>query len=74
MPGLPYQTILDGANMAQFWGYVKYFLFFVAPVVMIWVAVVLVGRVAGVVRHTVEDEKNPRRRRYDDEDDDDYYY
>lgn len=70
--GLNYQTILDGANMAQFWEYVKYFLFFIAPLVMIWVAVEVVGRFVGVVKDTVEDEENPRRRRYDDEDD--HYY
>lgn len=71
MGGLPFQTMLDGPNMAQFWEFVKYFLFFVAPIVMIWVAVELVGRFVGVVRNTVEDEEYPRRRRYDDEDD--YY-
>lgn len=72
MPGLPYQTMLDGAFMGEFWGYVKYFLFFIAPVVMIWVAVQLVGRFVGVVRNSVEDdEEYVRRRRYDD--DEDYY-
>jgi len=72
--GLPYQTILDGANMGQFWEYVKYFLFFIAPVVMIWVAIEIVGRVVGVVRNTVEDDDRPRRIRYDDDDDDYYFY
>lgn len=69
---LPYQTMLDGEFMGQFWEYVKYFLFFVAPLVMIWVAIQLVGRLVGVVRNSVEDDDEySRRRRYND--DEDYY-
>lgn len=69
---LPYQTMLDGEFMGQFWEYVKYFLFFVAPLVLIWVAIQLVGRLVGVVRNSVEDDDEySRRRRYND--DEDYY-
>lgn len=71
--GLPYQTILDGDNMGQFWEYLKFFMFFIAPVVMIWVAIQLVGWVVRMIRGTVTEE-DTRRRRYDDDDDDYYYY
>lgn len=66
----PFVTILDGKAMDQFWGYIKWFLFLVAPVVMIWVAIELVGWLAGVIRGTVEDDDKPRRRH---EEDDEYY-
>lgn len=68
----PYQTFLDGENMGIFWEYVKWILFLVAPIVMIWVAIELVGRFTKVVKGTVHDEEIRRRRTYDD--DDDYYY
>lgn len=66
----PFVTILDGGNMNLFWGYVKWFLFLVAPLVMIWVAVELVGRFTRVVKTSVEDEDEDyrRRSRYDDYD------
>lgn len=73
---LPYQTILDGANMATFWEFVKYFLFFIAPIIMIWVAIELAGRIGGVIKGAVHEgeDYDRRRRRYDGEDDDYYDY
>lgn len=73
---LPYQTILDGAAMGEFWEYVKFFLFFAAPIVMIWVAIALVNRLVFIVRGSTQnaddDHYYEKRRRHDD--DDDYYY
>lgn len=70
---LPYQTILDGAASGVFWEYVKYFLFLVSPLVMIWVAVRLVEWIAIIVRGSMEnaddDHYYEKRRRHDD----DYY-
>lgn len=66
----PYQTILDGQNMDIFWGYVKWILFLVAPLVMIWVAVEIVGRVSVMIKKTVQHED---RERYVPDDDDNYY-
>lgn len=68
---LPYQTILDGAALGTFWEFVKYFLFFIAPLVMIWVAIELVGRLLKIIKGTTEnvddDDYYDRRRRYDDD-------
>ena len=68
----PFVTFLDGAMMGLFWGYVKWFLFLVAPLVMIWVAIEIAARFSGVVKGAVEDDDDYRRRRHDE--DDDYYY
>lgn len=63
---LEYQTFLDGQNMAQFWEFVKWFLFLVAPMVMIWVAIEVIGWLIKIIREATDDkEKN---------DDDIYYY
>ena len=70
----PFVTFLDGNNMTDFWQTVKLFLFYIAPVFMIWVAVELVGWIIRTVRNTVDDEDTGRRHRYHDDDDDDYYY
>lgn len=68
---LPYQTILDGESMGQFWEYVKFFLFYIAPMLMIWVAVEMVRLVTRVIKGTtaeaeVDDYYEEKRRRNDD--------
>lgn len=68
----PFVTILDGGNMNLFWGYVKWFLFLAAPLVMIWVAVELVGRLVGVVKTSVEDDEYEEYRRRSQDDYDEY--
>lgn len=69
----PFVSFLDPAMMGLFWGYVKWFLFILAPIIMIWFAVEVVGRFVGIVKGTVEEagEENEyrRRRKWDDEDD-----
>lgn len=69
-----YTTFLDGSNMTDFWNAVKFFLFYIAPVFMIWVAVELVGWIIRTVRHTVDDGEGRRHRHHDDDEDDYYYY
>lgn len=72
---LPYETIFDGAKMGEFWEYIKYFMFFVAPVVMIWVAIKLVSMLVIMIRnsmnkgHDDDDEYYGSRRRSNDYDD-----
>ena len=68
-----YQTFLNSSNMNDFWMILKWLLFFVAPLVMIYVAFELVGWIASLVKKSVtdEDDENRRRRRYEEEDD--YY-
>lgn len=70
---LPFQTFLDGAMLGQFWEFVKFILFYVAPIVMIYVALELVAWVIRAIRGTMTeaDLDHDRRRRHDD--DDDYY-
>lgn len=72
---LPYKTIFDIGDASQFWEFVKYFLFLVGPIVMIWVAIELVRRLVSIVRGSTENADDDlyyeKRRRNDD---DDYYY
>lgn len=71
---MDYKTIFDVGDASQFWEFVKYFLFLVGPIIMIWVAVELVKRLVGMVRESTEnadDDVYYERRRRQDEDD--YY-
>lgn len=63
-----YQSFLSGDNLTTFWEFVKWFLFFVAPIILIFFATDVIGHVVRVIRGTVSDDD--RR----DEDDDIYYY
>lgn len=68
---LPYTTFLNGANTAEFWDMVKWVLFYIAPIFMIWLAIEMVGRLILTAKDTVDDDEDHyRKRRYDD---DDYY-
>lgn len=70
---LPFETVLDGKAMDDFWQAVKWVLFYVAPVVMIWVALKLVGWVVAVIKDMIDEARGVKRgSRYDD--DDEYYY
>lgn len=66
-----YQTFFDTVSMNDFWSTVKYFLFFFAPVMMIYVAFKILERIAPIIKNAIY--PNEERRYYDD-DDDDYYY
>ncbi|HHY72268.1 MAG TPA: hypothetical protein GX497_03405 [Bacillus bacterium] len=59
-----FQTFFTGARLADFWYYVKWFLFLVAPIVMIFIAAEVVGRIIGVIKSAFSNDK--------DKDDDDY--
>lgn len=59
-----FQTFFTGERLADFWYYVKWFLFLIAPIVMIWAATELVGRIIGVIKSAIGNDK--------DKDDDDY--
>lgn len=61
-----YQTFLTGDNLSAFWDNVKWFLFFVAPIVLIFFATDVIGHVVKVIRGTVDEN--------DEKDDDDIYY
>lgn len=63
-----YQTFLNAENMDLFWQYVKYFLFFVAPVMMIFIATDLIGTLIDVIKRSIGIKKR------DNDDDDVYYY
>lgn len=64
----PYVTFLDSQNMAFLWDVLKWILFAVAPMIMIWVAIQMVGHLVGVVKGTIDDdEEYERRRPYDDD-------
>lgn len=65
-----FQSFLDGQNMATFWGNVKWILFLVAPIVMIWFAVDVVGWLIKAIRGAMGATENKRT----DDDDDIYYY
>lgn len=61
-----YQTFLNPTNLDTFWGFVKWVLFFVAPTLMIWVAVVAVGHLVGVIRKAMhESDKDDTDDEYD---------
>lgn len=59
-----FQTFFTGERLADFWYFVKWFLFLVAPMVMIWIASEVVGRIIGVIKSAIRNDK--------DKDDDDY--
>lgn len=66
---LEYQTLLDGENMAQFWEYVRYFLFFIAPLAMIWFAADAIEWLIKQIREAFLESSEKKK-----EDDDDIYY
>lgn len=63
---LPYQAFLSGINFTSLLENIKWFLFFVAPIVLIAVALDLLGHMTNIIRSLFgkEDNKN---------DDDDEY-
>lgn len=65
-----YQSFLSGDNLITFWNNVKWFLFLVAPIIMIFFATDVIGHLVSVIRGTVDD----KEKRQDDDDDDIYYY
>ncbi|MGG5253533.1 hypothetical protein ACQYAD_08560 [Neobacillus sp. SM06] len=64
----PYQSFLSGSNLVAFWDNVKWFLFLVAPIIMIFFATDAVGHVFRIIRKAFGkvDEK--------EKDDEDVYY
>lgn len=59
-----FQTFFTGERLSDFWYFVKWFLFLVAPMIMILVAVGVVERMIGVIKSAIRNDK--------DKDDDDY--
>lgn len=62
-----FQTFLNPQRMAEFWYFVKWFLFYVAPLVMIFFATETIGHLIQVIRKALGIGKN------DDDDDYDVY-
>lgn len=65
----PYQAFLSGDNLASFWDNVKWFLFLVAPIIMVFFATDTIRFLIRAIRKAfgAVDEKEK-------EDDDVYYY
>lgn len=61
-----FQSFLSGNNLVTFWDNVKWLLFFVAPVIMIFFGLDAIKLLIRVIRGSVADEGNK------DDDDDDY--
>jgi hypothetical protein len=64
-----YQSFLSGGNLMQFWENVKWFLFFVSPIILIFFATDVIGNVIRMIRGSITDEAKK-----EDEEDDIYYY
>ncbi|MFC4323682.1 hypothetical protein [Litchfieldia salsa] len=64
-----YTTFLNDARTAQFWLWVKWLMFFVAPVIMIFIATDVVGMTLKMIRKIVGSSEKKR----DDDDDYDVY-
>lgn len=60
-----FQTFLSGSNLDEFWYYLKWVLFFVAPIVMIVFAISAVGHLIEVIRKAL-------KKSDDDDHDNDY--
>ncbi|MBP3040573.1 hypothetical protein J9303_13865 [Bacillaceae bacterium Marseille-Q3522] len=63
-----YQSFLSGQNLIDFWNQVKWLLFFVAPIVLIFFAVDIIQILVRVIKGQILDESVKSKR--DDEDDD----
>lgn len=63
-----FQSFLSGNNLVAFWDNVKWILFFVAPIVMIFFGLDTLKLLIRVIRGSVADEANK-----DDDDDFDIY-
>lgn len=59
-----FQTFFTGERLTDFWYFVKWFLFLVAPMVMIFFAADVVLKMIGVIKSAIRNDK--------DKDDDDY--
>lgn len=44
------KTFMTPSNMAMFWGFVRWFLILVAPLLFIWIAINMVGWIVKIVR------------------------
>lgn len=66
-----FQTFLDGQNMGQFWDNVKWFLFLIAPIVMIFFATDALGWLIKSIRGAFAESTEKEKKK---EDDDDVYY
>ena len=65
-----FQTFLNESRINQLWDNIEWILFFVAPVVMIYVAISTLGLLIDLIKKAVQ---NKERYEYY-EDYDDYYY
>lgn len=60
---------MTASNLTMFWGFVKWFLIIVAPLLFIWIALQLVDWIIHIVRGTynVDDDQDDRIRRTEQE-------
>jgi hypothetical protein len=64
-----YQAFLSGQNLTEFWNNVKWLLFLVAPIILIFFATDMVADVVRLIRRSIAGEAEK-----EDKDDDDVYY
>jgi len=62
---IPYQTLFTPAFLDEMWGYFKWVMFFIAPLLMIWIALEVVKLFVVTMKNRITDEG--RRGRYDDD-------
>ncbi|MBU8905572.1 hypothetical protein KH400_03060 [Desertibacillus haloalkaliphilus] len=68
-----YQTFLSGNRLGDLFTNIRWLLFFVAPIVMIWFAIKAIGLLILTIRK-IFDSGDRNRRRDDDDDYDVYHY
>ncbi|WP_458414536.1 hypothetical protein ACNQFZ_06625 [Schinkia sp. CFF1] len=66
-----FQTFFTGERLTDFWYFVKWFLFLIAPMVMIFIASEVVGKVIEVIKNAIRKDKDKGK---DDDDYDVYRY
>lgn len=65
-----FQTFLTPENMDKLFGYFHWLLFFVAPLIMIWIALSILDPIIKIIKSAfVKEERNSN----DDDDDYDFY-
>ncbi|GIN62753.1 hypothetical protein J27TS8_27460 [Robertmurraya siralis] len=67
-----FTSFLSGTNLMTFWENVKWFMFLVAPIILIFFATDIIAFVVKVIRGSVTETANKDHKK--DDDDDIYYY
>lgn len=61
-----FQTFLNPENMDKLWNNVEWLLFYIAPIVMIYVAITTIGYLIDVIKKAFKSEnKNDEQEEYD---------